>query len=176
MSDVVLSLDRQRVTADGIVNATGGPYTVSAAGTITVDSGDETAVRSDLGALVLEGTPTSQPDEFVHSMSGIDVSLTTKQQIFTVPAGKRAVVTRVVVRDASTSLSTATYNLGFDPTNADDVVSDPVTWDGNALAAVVATIANPVPLGQAGDVFGLKTVAQEGSPQTIVVDVFGYYI
>jgi hypothetical protein len=48
------------------------------------------------------------------SVSGIDLNSTTKQALFTVLTGKSFIPLRIITRNASTSLTIATFGFGFD--------------------------------------------------------------
>ena len=108
------------------------------------------------------------------TLAGVDLNVTTKTTIYTVPTGKTLIVTKVVIRNASASLTTANYALGFNA-NADDVVTGATHTEltGSTLFSILNAKAGAI-RGAAADVFGLKCSVAQGGAATVTVDVFGY--
>lgn len=108
------------------------------------------------------------------SVAAVDMSGTpgSKADLFTVPAGKKCVITHIVVRVASGALG-ADYDFG-DGANCD-------TWlQAVDLQTVIAVTdyfvieSNNImyKLLDAADVFGVKPIT--GTAETATIDVFGY--
>jgi hypothetical protein len=99
-----------------------------------------------------------------------------KTTIYTVPTGKKAIITHVIVRQPTASLADGTdYNLG-DGANAD-------TWKPNnnlttmtaATDCIVITNDNSkYTIFDAGDAFGIKPDTGATADANATVDVFGY--
>jgi hypothetical protein len=170
-----LQLNRGYVTAGMSIAATGGPYTVSGNGKITIDVTNDAAVKSDLGSLVVTN-PSSvvYAVPFVKVFQDIDLSVGTKQALFTVPAGLTAAISKIVPRKASVSLATASFGFGFD-TNASDVIASATHTEltGPTLETVLTPIAG-AKLGAAAAVFGIKATVTQSA--LVTADVHGYYI
>jgi len=175
MATVDLQLNRGYVISGMEIAATGGPYTVSSGGKITVDTTNESAVKTDLGSLVAD-SPASvvYPVPFSKVFGAVDLSVGTKQTLFTVPTGKTAIIQRVVLRAASASLATASVGFGFD-TNASDVIASATHTELTG-----ATLETEIPAmdgakaGAAAAVFGIKATVTQNA--TVTVDVHGYYV
>lgn len=108
------------------------------------------------------------------TVAGVNLNVTTKTTLYTVPASKVCVVTKVVLRGASTSLTTASFGVGYDA-NATDVVAD-ATHTGLTGPTLYEKVAPKVGalLGTAAAVLGLKCSTAQGAAATVDVDVFGY--
>jgi hypothetical protein len=106
----------------------------------------------------------------------VNLNVTTKTSIFAVEADHICFITHVVIRDASASLTTASFGLGFNA-NADDVVASATHTEltGSTLYTVLVAKAG-AKLGVAADQFGLKCSIAQGSAATVDVEVFGYCI
>lgn len=110
------------------------------------------------------------------TVTGVDVNVLAKTSLYTVPAGKTLIVTKIVIRNASANLTTADFGVGFNA-NADDVIASE-TWvelTGSTLYTLRLPMDGAI-RGAAGDVLGLKCSVAEGAPATVTVDVFGYLI
>ena len=110
------------------------------------------------------------------TVTGIDVDVTTKTTLFVVPTGKKLIVTHLVFRTASISLSTASWGVGFDAGGSDVMASETfVELTGDTLLTIRQTIDGSK-LGVAADILGLKCSIAQGAAATIDADVFGYLI
>lgn len=102
----------------------------------------------------------------------------TETTLYTVPTSRSAVITRVVVRNASTSLTTASWSLGFNAGTDTDFRADATSTGltGATKAYIYYGIATAVVVGVAGTngTFALKLNTQQGGAATVTIDVFGY--
>jgi hypothetical protein len=111
--------------------------------------------------------------EALLSSTVIDLSLTTKQALYTVPAGQHLIVTKVIARYPSASISTADGGVGFD-SGATNVSSDiGISSSMTTTSYVIGQPAGPPTIGAAAAVFGYKETATQAST-TITIDTFGY--
>lgn len=109
------------------------------------------------------------------SVSGVDMKTVAKENLFTVPAGKKCIVTHVIIRDPTDSLAGGTeYDLG------DGAACDTWVQDTN-LAAMTSTThyfvvhaAAVYVIFDAGDVFGIKPIIGSTLAADATIDVFGY--
>lgn len=105
-----------------------------------------------------------------------NLNVTTKTSIFTVPAGKTAIITRLVLRNASISLTTASFGFGFDAGATDvDGSTTHTELTGPTLASQTIVLSG-AKVGAAADVFGIKCSIAQGAPATMSVDAFGYLV
>ncbi len=117
------------------------------------------------------------------SSTVLDLNTSTKQTLYTVPAGKSAVVLWVVGRSASTNLSagvTTNLSFGFNA-GANDWGSTTFGTPAFTAASLFlmmdqtdALTGNPSTIGTAAQVLGAITDAAFGAPATLVIEVFGY--
>lgn len=105
-----------------------------------------------------------------------NLNVTTKTTLYTVPTGFKLVVTRLVLRSASTSLTTASFGFGFDA-NATDVDGSSLHTEltGSTLVSQIIPLSG-AKIGSAADVLGIKCSIAQGAEATLVVDVFGVLI
>lgn len=132
---------------------------------------------------VLGVNAAATPDQLVHqtvphvlASVSVDLNVTTKTALYTVPTGYEAVITGFVVRKASTSLTTAQFSFGFNAT-ADDVVG--IDLYNELTSSTRQTQASPkagAEIGGAGAVLGLKCSTAQGAAATVTVDVIGYLV
>lgn len=103
----------------------------------------------------------------------VDLGSTTKVTLFTVPVGKKAVVTNILYHTASVSLgaSAATLGCGFDASGVNNSAAGLLTAITATTTAIPATIIAARTVGVAGDVFGAK-VAVTDAGKTVRVTVF----
>lgn len=96
--------------------------------------------------------------------------------LYTVPAGKSCVVTKIVVRSASISLTLASYSFGFTSAAFADVVANATHTGltGPTLAIILNPIAAAFTIGAAAAVLTCKVNTAQGAAATALVDVYGY--
>lgn len=112
----------------------------------------------------------------VASIAAVDLNVTTKTALFTVPTGKTFVPTKIVTRNASASLTTAIFGFGFNSTANDVIIAATHTaLTGNTLYSIDRPISG-AKIGAAADVFGVKCSLGNGTATTVTIDVYGYFI
>lgn len=96
--------------------------------------------------------------------------------LFTVPTGKTCIITRVVVRSPSVSLTLASYSFGFTAAAYADVIANATHTglDGATKAIIISPIAAGFVMGAAAAVFTCKVNTAQGAAATALVDVYGY--
>lgn len=113
-------------------------------------------------------------DTLLASIAAIDLNALAETTLFTVPAGKSCIITKVVMRNADGAVATASVSFGFDTGDADDVIANAV----NALAGTtnyeVIPAKSDAVRGAATDTFKIDVNTAEGGARTCTVDVFGY--
>jgi hypothetical protein len=112
------------------------------------------------------------------SVASIDLNNAAKQTLYTVPVASTAVVTKVIVRNASADISSAVAGFGGD-TPADDFLAlqdlTGLTAATDAIWLVPAS-GTVFQVYAAGAVFGIDVTTQEATADTVTVDVFGYLL
>jgi hypothetical protein len=114
--------------------------------------------------------------EHVLSTTLVDLSVSTKQTLFTVPTAKNLIVTKVVSRGPTATITTAAGGVGYDAggTNV-ETVSMPSTATTYAITfANTSSSTTPGTIGVAASVLGFKTTATQAST-SMTIDVFGYF-
>lgn len=115
------------------------------------------------------------------TVTGLSLNITTKQTLYTVPVSENAVISHVVVRNASGAAPTADAGFGGDASATD--FRSGVQFDSLAAAGdgLVVTYENPddpnptpgkVKTYAAAAIFGMKVGTTVAA--TVDVDVFGY--
>jgi hypothetical protein len=112
----------------------------------------------------------------IASLSAANLNTTNKQTIYTVPTGKTLIVTKIITRNVSTSLTTVIFGFGFNA-NANDVIAAALhtTLTGSTLMTIDVPIAGAI-VGAAANVLGVKCSLAQGGAATATIDVFGYLI
>lgn len=184
MADVPIQLNRQYVSAGSVVTATGGPYTVASDGTITVLDSNEATVRTELSSILEPAGAASQPTRFLVSLPGLLADSLTRQPLLSCPAGKTAVVTKVIARGASAEVgSLFAFGIGWDNDSTDVVVpAAPNIRIDSTFYYFVPLLASTGDNGCVGGVGGTGstlgvtvTVAASGGT-TFTLEVEGYFV
>jgi hypothetical protein len=107
--------------------------------------------------------------------AAVDLNTATPTTLYTVPAGKSAVITRIVLRLASTSLTTVSISIGFNSASFNDVLANATHTEltGATLFTVLSSKAG-AKIGAAADVLKLLCNTLQGGAATCTVDIFGY--
>lgn len=120
----------------------------------------------------------SNQEYLLATVNLIDLNSAAEQVLYTAPAGITAVViTRVVNRKASTSVTTASWGYGWNSGTDTDVIASATHTE--LTGATLYTILIPktgAKLGAASGTFSVKTTIQQGGACTITNDVFGYIV
>lgn len=107
--------------------------------------------------------------------SSVDMNTATATTLFTVPTGKSCIITHVVVRNASTSLTTASYSFGFNSATFNNVIANATHTEltGSTLYTVLIAMAGAT-RGVAADTFKVLMNTLQGGAATTTMDVYGY--
>ena len=111
------------------------------------------------------------------TVTGVDMNTATPTALYTVPTGRSAIITSITVRNASTSLTTASYSFGFNSAAFNNVIADATHTEltGNTLYTILnAKVGAKV--GVAADVLKALMNTLQGGAATTTMDVFGYLI
>jgi len=110
------------------------------------------------------------------SAASVDLNTATAQTLYTCPTGKTCVITRVVVRGASASLSTVSFSIGWNSASFNNVVADATHTEltGNTLYTILPAKAGAT-LGTSTGILKLLNNVQQGGAATCTVDVIGWW-
>jgi hypothetical protein len=111
------------------------------------------------------------------TVADVDMDTSTATTLYTVPSGKLALITHVVVRNASTSLDTASYSFGFNATDFNDVIANATHTEltGNTLYSLLSAKVG-AKVGVAADILKVVMNTEQGGAATTTIDVYGYLI
>lgn len=120
------------------------------------------------------------------STTVVQSEITTKQNLYAIPAGKKCVVTLIVLRDGTPTLDTFSgqLSLGYDA-DALDYIAYPVqiTQLMNAAKFLAVTAAGSSEqsqtistVGAGGQIFGCAMGNGTEMPGTLKIEVFGYLV
>lgn len=121
--------------------------------------------------------------EVILASTSLNLNTNTKQTLYTVPSGKSAIVTKVVLRSASTDLSagsTTRLSFGFNAGATDFGVGlfDPRILTASTLYSVFSQeFASPSGvsvIGTTTQTFGVITDVAFSSAATVIIEVYGH--
>lgn len=101
----------------------------------------------------------------------------TPNVLYTVPVGKTAIITKLVVRGASVELDTASFSVGYNSTDFNDVIANAthVELVDNSVYSILPAKAGAA-LGVAAAELTLLANTLQGAAATVTVDVYGYLL
>lgn len=110
-------------------------------------------------------------------MAGVDLDAVAETTLFTCPAGKSCIITKVIIRlptGAGLPMATIEASFGWNSANADDVIANA----GRDLTAATNYLIVPAEadaeIGVAAGTFKIDVQVAEGGVLTATVEVFGY--
>lgn len=113
----------------------------------------------------------------VRTYAGVDLNSATPTVLFTVPAGVSFVLTRVVVRNVSTSLTLVSFSLGYNAASYNDVVANATHTELTGSTLYTVLIAkNGAKLGAATTQLQLLCNTLQGGAATADLDIYGVFI
>jgi hypothetical protein len=98
----------------------------------------------------------------------------TMTTLYTVPAGKSCIITKVIIRASSGDLTTASISFGFDANGSDAIANGTRTYLDGATKYGILVPANGSVRGAAAGTFKVAVNTKQGAAMTIAIDVFGY--
>jgi hypothetical protein len=94
--------------------------------------------------------------------------------LYTVPAGKSCIITKVIIRNSSGNLTTASISFGFDANGSDVIADGTRTYLDGATKYGLIPPVNGAVVGIAAGTFKVAVNTKQGAAMTIDIDVFGY--
>lgn len=114
-------------------------------------------------------------DRRLSTTAAVNMNTATATTLYTCPAASTCIITKVVVRNASTSLTTASYSFGWNSATFNDVVANAVHTEltGATLYTSLPAKAGSA-AGAAAGTFKVLMNTLQGGAATTTIDVFGY--
>jgi len=149
----------------------------------SVNSSGAIVTATDIGsarqvATAVAEAAMSNQEYLLSTTNLVNLNQAPETNLFTAPAGITGVViTRVVVRKASTSLTTASLAFGWNAGTDNDVIATATHTEltGNTLFTILIPKIG-AKLGVASGVFSVITTILQGGAATASIDVFGYIL
>jgi hypothetical protein len=107
----------------------------------------------------------------------VDLNTATNIGLYTVPTGFKCVITKVILKDPSISLTTWSGSFGFVTAAFTDVIANAAhtTLTGATIYEIVpAKVGSRI--GSAAEVFTLKNNTLQGAAATCTIQVFGHML
>ncbi len=134
---------------------------------------------SPLG-LVRSAGLTNPSNEMLLSSTALNMNATngTETTLYTVPTGVTMVPTKVVLRNCSGNLTTASWSVGFNAGTDNDFRANATSTGvtGATLAYIYYGITTGVKVGAAAAVFAFILNTTQGGAMTATMDVYGYLL
>ena len=109
------------------------------------------------------------------TISGVNMNTAAAQTLFVIPTGFSCIISHVVVRNASISLTTASYSFGFTGAAYNDVIANATHMEltGATLYTILAAkIGSKV--GVANALFSVIMNTLQGVAATSTMEIYGY--
>lgn len=119
-------------------------------------------------------TTVGYADALLSTTTSVDMNSATARTLYTCPSGNVCVITRVVVRSASTSLTTASYSFGWNSSSFNDVIANATHTELTGI--LLYTVLEPkagAALGAGNGTFKVLMNTLQGGAATTTIDVFG---
>ena len=120
---------------------------------------------------LLHGTLT---ETLLASVASIDLDAVAETTLYTCPAGKSCVITKVVIRVPDGAVATAEESFGWNTAQADDVIANAQRALTGATNYIVVGAKDDAVRGAAAGTFKVDVQVAEGGARTATIDVFGY--
>ena len=119
----------------------------------------------------------TKADTLLASVAGVDFDAVAETTLFTCPAGKSCVITKVVLRlavGAGLPMGTMECSFGWNTAQADDVIANAGRVLTAATNYLILVAAGDAEIGTAIGTFKIDVQVAEGAALTGTVEVFGY--
>lgn len=128
------------------------------------------AMLARLAILTALGT-----EQLLASVAAVDMNKDPETALYVVPGGKSCIITKVVLRNCSGNLTTASISFGFTAAAYSDVIANAthVTLTGNTLYEIVSAKVG-AKVGVAAATFSVIDNTKQGAAMTLTIDVYGY--
>lgn len=109
------------------------------------------------------------------TVSAVDMNALAATALFVVPLDKNCIIDHIIVRQASLSMTTATYSFGFNAGVNNDVIADDYyaeLVDDTVYVKIQPKLGAKV--GGAGETLSVIINVVQGAAATTTMEVFGY--
>lgn len=116
-------------------------------------------------------------ETILSSTPSIDFDAVAETTLFTCPAGKSCIVTKVVLRlatGAGLPMGTMECSFGWNTANADDVIANAARVLTAATNYLILVAAGDAEIGLTTETFKIDVQVAEGAALTGTVEVFGF--
>lgn len=121
--------------------------------------------KSEIGGIMIE---------LLASIDNIDLNALGETVLFTVPAGRGCIITKVVMRNADGAVVNTLESFGWNSGDADDVIANANRTLTGATNYEITLAKSDAVRGVATSTFKIDVNTVEGGARTCTVDVFGY--
>ncbi len=124
----------------------------------------------------LQASPDGQAVKLATS-GAIDLNTAAATTLYTCPAGFQAIIRRIILRNASVSLTTVAISFGWNSASFNDVVANSTytALTGATLYSEILPKAGAA-VGVAAGTFKVIVNTPQGAAATAIIDVFGYLV
>ena len=151
------------IIASGLASTTAG----------VTDSVDKRFV-TDAELAALQGVTNLAAESLLALVPAVNLNTATPTTLYTVPALKTCIITKIILSGASASLTTASISLGYNSAAFNDLIANATHTE--LTGATLCTILLPktgAKLGAAAAVLKLLANTLQGGAATVDVRVFG---
>lgn len=130
---------------------------------------------TDAELTAIQALTNNAEERLLATVANINLNTAVPTALYTVPAAKSCIPTKLVFRGASISLNTAKWSVGFTGAAFNDVIADAI--HSELTGSSLFTILNPkagAKIGAAAGVLTLQVNTLQGVAATINCDVYGY--
>ena len=149
--------------------------TAAAAGTWSLTLPTTAGTASEVLSTDGSGVASWAAPGLLSTTAAVNMNTATATTLYTCPTGKSCVIREVVVRNASTSLTTASYSFGWTSAAYTDVIANAAHTEltGATLLTILTAKAGST-LGTSTGTFKVLMNTLQGGAATTTIDVFGY--
>lgn len=104
---------------------------------------------------------------------GVDLDAVAETTLFTCPAGKSCIITKVIIKNADGAVATAEASFGWNTANADDVIANAQHSLTGATNYIILPAIDDAVRGAAAGTFKADVQTAEGGARTADILVFG---
>lgn len=166
----LLAVGGLQLTTSGVSDSTNKRFVTDAELANLVTLGPLVAIETELLALgSLTGAETK-----LSTTAAVNLNQDPETNLYTVPSGKSCLITRVIIRLASTSLTTASIAFGFNAATDNDVIATATHTEltGNTLFTILIPKTG-AKVGTSTGVFSAICTIKQGGAATCTIDTFG---
>lgn len=165
-----LAVGGLQLTTSGVEDSTDKRFVTDTELANLVTLGPLAALEAELAALAAQ----TGSETLLSSTAAVNLNQDPETNLYTVTTGKSCLITRVIIRLASTSLTTASIAFGFNAATDNDVIATATHTEltGNTLYTVLIPKIG-AKVGTSTGKFSVICTIKQGGAATATIDVFG---